>query len=193
MTALCHMKHTPQMPLTHTPPGQALTAMMREVCRLHGLWLAAGERLTHPLGLSSARWQVLDALDLAGEPLPVAHIARQMGLTRQSVQRTVDILAADGLVAFADNPHHRRAKLVGFTPRGSTTMDEVHRLQSAWVNDLAHGLSVHACHDALQLLEAMRRRLEAPVCPRGLGHQTSRMPLRADRDVGTTMGASDAG
>src|SRR5947208_9580394 len=50
-----------------------------------------------------------------------AHIARQMGLTRQSVQRTVDLLAADGLVAFADNQHHRRAKLVDFTPRGSTT------------------------------------------------------------------------
>ena len=94
MTVSCHMENTQQMPLTHPPPGQALTAMMREVCRLHGLWLAAGERLTHPLGLSSARWQVLSALYLAGEPLPVAYIARHMGLTRQSVQRTVDILAA---------------------------------------------------------------------------------------------------
>src|SRR5712691_4906458 len=149
MTIFCHMENTQPTTRAHTPAGQALTDLILEVFRLHGLLLATGDRLTHPLGLSSARWQVLDALDLAGEPLPVAHIARQMGLTRQSVQRTVDILAADGLVAFADNPHHRRAKLVGFTPRGSTTMDEVHRLQSAWVNDLAHGLSVHACHDAL--------------------------------------------
>jgi len=164
------MQHTPQMSFTSTPAGQALTALMREVCRLHGLWLVAGEHVMHPCGLSSARWQVLDALDLAGEPLSVAHIARQMGLTRQSVQRTVDLLAADGLVAFADNPHHRRAKLVGFTPRGSTTMDEVHRVQSTWVNDLAHELSVHACYDAQQLLEAMRRRLAAPARSRDLGH-----------------------
>jgi DNA-binding MarR family transcriptional regulator len=193
MTVSCHMEHTQQMPLTHPPPGQALTAMMREVCRLHGLWLAAGERLTHPLGLSSARWQVLSALYLAGEPLPVAYIARHMGLTRQSVQRTVDILAAEGLVAFADNPHHRRAKLVRFTPQGSRTMDEVHRLQSVWANDLAHGLSVHAFHDAMQLLEAMRLRLEAQVRPRGLGRQALRRPPRADRDIGSIMGASDAG
>src|SRR2546430_6424913 len=125
MTVSCHMQHTPQMSLTHTPPGQALTAMMREVCRLHGLWLTAGDRLTHPLGLSSARWQVLGALQLAGEPLPVAHIARQMGLTRQSVQRTVDLLAQEGLIAFADNPHHRRAQLVDFTPPGRTILEHV--------------------------------------------------------------------
>jgi DNA-binding MarR family transcriptional regulator len=167
--------------------------MMLEVLRLHGLWLAAGDRLTQPLGLSSAHWQVLGALHLAGEPLPVAHIARQMGLTRQSVQRTVDILAADGLVAFADNPHHRRAKLVSFTTRGSRTIDEVHRLQITWAHDLAHGLSVHAFHDALQLLEAMRLRLEAQEHPRGVVRQASRRPPRADRDIGPVIGASDAG
>jgi DNA-binding MarR family transcriptional regulator len=187
------MQHTPQIPLTSTTAGQALTALMREVCRLYGRWLAAGEHVMHPFGLSSARWQVLDALALAGEPLSVAHIARQMGLTRQSVQRTVDLLAADGLVAFADNPHHRRAKLVGFTPRGSTTMDEVHRVQSTWVNDFAHALSVHACHDALQLLEAIRRRLEAQELPQGMEHQALHRPPRADRDMGPVMRASDAG
>jgi hypothetical protein len=68
MTVSCHMQHPQPMPRTPTPPGQALTAMMREVCRLHGLWLTAGDRLTHSLGLSSARWQVLGALHLAGEP-----------------------------------------------------------------------------------------------------------------------------
>ena len=193
MTVSCHMQHPQPMPLTPTPPGQALTAMMREVCRLHGLWLTAGDRLTHSLGLSSARWQVLGALHLAGEPLSVAYLARHMGLTRQSVQRTVDFLAADGLVAFADNPHHRRAKLVCFTPQGRRTMDEVHRLQSVWANDLAHGLSVHAFHDALQLLETMRLRLEAQRRPRGPGHQAPHRSPRADWDSGPGMGASDAG
>src|SRR5712691_5268268 len=155
MTVFCHMQHTPQMSFTSTPAGQALTALMREVCRLHGLWLVAGEHVMHPFGLSSARWQVLDALDLAGEPLSVAHIARQMGLTRQSVQRTVDLLAADGLIAFADNPPHRRAKLVDFTPRGRRIMEEVNQIQTTWANDLAQGLSAQGLHEALQLLEAL--------------------------------------
>src|SRR6266581_7624625 len=160
MTVFCHMQHTPQMSFTSTPAGQALTALMREVCRLHGLWLVAGEHVMHPCGLSSARWQVLDALDLAGEPLSVAHIARQMGLTRQSVQRTVDLLAQEGLIAFADNPHHRRAKLVDFTPRGRSIMEHVNQIQTTWANALAQGLSAPALHDALQLLETLRLRLE---------------------------------
>src|SRR6266567_3393896 len=160
MTKYCHMKHTQHLTRAHTPAGKALTDLILEVFRLHGLLLAAGDRLTHPLGLSSARWQVLGALQLAGEPLPVAHIARQMGLTRQSVQRTVDLLAQEGLIAFADNPHHRRAKLVDFTPRGRSIMEHVNQIQTTWANALAQGLSAPALHDALQLLETLRLRLE---------------------------------
>jgi DNA-binding MarR family transcriptional regulator len=155
------MTNAQQSTPLHTPAGHVLTAMILEVFRLHGLLLAAGDRLMHPLGLSSARWQVLGAIQLAGEPLPVAHIARQMGLTRQSVQRTVDILAAEGLITFADNPHHRRAKLIDFTPRGRTMMAEVNRIQIAWSNELARDLPAHALQDALQFLEAIRVRLEA--------------------------------
>jgi DNA-binding MarR family transcriptional regulator len=161
MTEYCHMRNTQPITRTHTPAGKALTDLILEVFRLHGLLLGAGDRLTQPLELSSARWQVLGAIQIAGEPLPVAHIARQMGLTRQSVQRTVDLLAQEGLITFADNPHHRRAKLVGFTPQGRRIMEEVNQIQTAWVNDLAQGLSAHALHDALQLLEAIRLRLEA--------------------------------
>src|SRR6266699_6042386 len=161
MTKCCHMKNTQHFTRTHTPAGKALTDLILEVFRLHGLLLAAGDRLTHPLGLSSARWQVLGAIQLTGEPLPVAHIARQMGLTRQSVQRTVDLLAQEGLIAFADNPYHRRAKLVDFTPRGRSIMEKVNQIQATWANDLAQGLSAPTLHDALQLLEALRLRLDA--------------------------------
>lgn len=45
-------------------------------------------------------------------PLPVSHIARTMGLSRQGVQRVADELEARGIVRFAPNPHHRRARLV---------------------------------------------------------------------------------
>ena len=163
MTKCCHMKHTQHITRAHTPAGKALTDLILEVFRLHGLLLAAGDRLMHPLGLSSARWQVLGAIQLTGEPLPVAHIARQMGLTRQSVQRTVDLLAQEGLIAFADNPYHRRAKLVDFAPRGRRIMEEVNQIQTTWANDLAQGLSAQGLHDALQLLEALRLRLDAQV------------------------------
>lgn len=90
---------------------------------MNGDLLAAGDALVGDLGLTSARWQVLGAIALSPVPLPVAHIARNMGLTRQAVQRLVDDMRADGFVRLEPNPHHRRAMLVLATERG-------HRLSS---------------------------------------------------------------
>lgn len=45
-----------------------------------------------------------------------------MGLTRQAVQRIVDVLAERGLVEFQANPHHQRAKLVVLTLKGLTAV-----------------------------------------------------------------------
>ncbi|KMO09704.1 MarR family transcriptional regulator, partial [Methylobacterium indicum] len=80
--------------------------------RLNGDLLTAGDALVDDLGLTSARWQVLGAVALSPVPLPVAHIARNMGLTRQAVQRVVDDLHEVGFVRIDPNPHHRRAHLV---------------------------------------------------------------------------------
>ena len=84
----------------------------------NGRLIGAGNELVAPLGLTSAWWQVLAALRYSPVPLPTASIARNMGLTRQAVQRIVDVLAGRGLVEFRDNPHHQRAKLVVLTAAG---------------------------------------------------------------------------
>src|ERR1700760_4585868 len=97
--------------------NDALGELIVELFRLNGLLLAEGDRLTNDLGLSSARWQVIGALELVVRPLPVAQIARNMGVARQSVQRITNELEADGLIAFDDNPDHRRAKLVVLTAK----------------------------------------------------------------------------
>ncbi len=84
----------------------------------NGRLIGAGNQLVSRLGLTSAWWQVLAALRYSPVPLPTASIARNMGLTRQAVQRIVDVLAERGLVEFQANPHHQRAKLVLLTPEG---------------------------------------------------------------------------
>jgi DNA-binding MarR family transcriptional regulator len=84
----------------------------------NGRLVGAGNDLVAHLGLTSAWWQVLAALRYSPVPLPTASIARNMGLTRQAVQRIVDVLAERGLVEFRANPHHQRAKLVVLTPDG---------------------------------------------------------------------------
>jgi DNA-binding MarR family transcriptional regulator len=90
----------------------AITDLVLETFRLNGRLLASGDALVADLGLTSARWQVLGATVLSPTPLSVAQIARNMGLTRQAVQRLANEMEGDGLLRFAPNPHHQRAKLV---------------------------------------------------------------------------------
>src|SRR5688572_2733122 len=98
--------------------ADAISDLSIEVFRLNGDLLAAGDALVADIGLTSARWQVLGAIALSPAPLPVAHLARNMGLARQSVQRIANELEAEGLLRFAPNPHHQRAKLALLTERG---------------------------------------------------------------------------
>ena len=88
-----------------TPAGEALTELMLDLFRLNSLILTAGDRLVAPLGLTSARWQILGAIVAAKNPQPVAWLARDLGANRQNVQRIVNDLRNEGLVAF--KPRHR--------------------------------------------------------------------------------------
>ena len=75
-----------------TSEGETATEVVLATFRANGLLLAAGDELAGTQGLTSARWQVLGAITLADMPLSVPHIARRMGLTRQSVHVTVNRL-----------------------------------------------------------------------------------------------------
>jgi DNA-binding MarR family transcriptional regulator len=142
-----------------TPAGEALTDLMLDLFRATGLILTAGDRLVAPLGLTSARWQVLGAVASAERPQPVAWLARDLGANRQNVQRIVNDLNADGLVAFETNPHHRRAQLVVLTDRGKRAFDAAMDLQAPWVNELADGLSVRDVATVRRVVTALRRKL----------------------------------
>ncbi|MCR9220265.1 MAG: MarR family transcriptional regulator [Alphaproteobacteria bacterium] len=141
--------------------GDALTRVILEVFRLNGRLLAAGDRLTGPLGLTSARWQVLGALQEEGRPLTVAQIGRRMGLSRQNVQRIANDLAGLGFLAFRDNPDHRRAKLVALTDKAEATLARLDAVQADWVNRLADGLDAATLDRAAALLGEIARRADA--------------------------------
>jgi DNA-binding MarR family transcriptional regulator len=138
--------------------GWAFSELLVEVFRVNGLLLAAGDELARPVGLTSARWQVLGVIDHG--PATVAQVARIMGLTRQSVQQTADALVRDELVVLVTNPADRRAKLLRLSPAGRTALRYVEEQQSGWANAIAERLphsELRAClavlHDLGDLLE----------------------------------------
>jgi len=146
----------------HTPGGRALTDLVLELFRLNNRMLAAGDRLVADLGLTSARWQVLGTIVASERPQPVAWLARDMGANRQNIQRIVNDLAADGLVEFRSNPHHRRAQLVVLTDDGKKCFDDAMRLQAPWVNNLADGLKVSDIETTHRVITSIRRKFEGP-------------------------------
>jgi DNA-binding MarR family transcriptional regulator len=106
-----------------TPEQELLTRAALTAFRLNGQFLGVAEDLARPAGLTAARWQVLGAV--LREPLPVAGVARAMGITRQAVQRIADVLVELGLAEYRPNPAHRRAKLLAATEAGHAA---VHRI-----------------------------------------------------------------
>lgn len=144
-----------------TPAGDALTNLMLDLFRLNSQLLTAGDRLVARLGLTSARWQILGAIVQAERPQPVAWLARDLGANRQNVQRIVNDLHAEGLVAFEANPHHRRAQLVVLTDKGKRTFGAAMILQAPWVNGLSEGLAVKDLQTVHRVVTALRNKLES--------------------------------
>ena len=142
----------------HTEGGAAFTALVIELFRLNGTMIAVGDELTRDLGMTSARWQVLGAV--GKEPKTVAAAARQMGLTRQNVQRIADWLVESGIAEYIDNPNHRRAKLVGLTKDGMALRQRLGRRQVSWANATAARFTAAELDAATDILRRLKQVLE---------------------------------
>ena len=141
--------------------GTGLTGLILAVFRLNGSLLAAGDALVADLGLTSARWQVLGAVALAEAPMPVAGVARAMGLSRQNVQRIADDLVGKGLLTYAANPLHRRAKLVLLTGEGRRIYEAAALRQRPWAQALSRDIAAADLAMATDLLRQLSERLDA--------------------------------
>lgn len=126
--------------------------------KLNGQFLAIAEELAGPAGLTAAWWQVLGAV--LGEPLTVAGIAREMGITRQSVQRIADILAERGLAEYLPNPAHRRAKLLTPTEAGRAAIARIGPGHAAAAGRLAKALGEQPLAGAVAALRALSAALD---------------------------------
>lgn len=143
--------------MTRTAEGDALTALVLPAFELNGEFLAAAHDIATPHGLTPAWWQVLGAtLD---EPLPVAEIARRvgLGLARQSVQRVADILVTKGWAAYVPNPRHSRAKLLEPTAAGREVVTSLRDEQHSWSNAVGAEVGLDELTHALDIVSRVIR------------------------------------
>jgi DNA-binding MarR family transcriptional regulator len=137
------MSHQPGL---DEPPARFALAIFW----INGLLMRNGERITKPLGQSSARWQVLGRAGYA--PQTVSQMAREQGQARQSVQRVVNALADDGLVALETIPHDHRTSLVTITPAGRQILAAIYERNARWVADIAERVPAETFEQAMELL-----------------------------------------
>lgn len=122
------------------------------IFRLNGLLVETGNKIVADIGLTTAWWQVLGALGYAPTSLSVAQIARNMGLTRQSVHRVIDILTDRGLVEARPNPDHRRARLMVLTAEGRTVLNAAEAAATQFNSGIVEKVGRERLANALQVV-----------------------------------------
>jgi len=148
-----------------TREQELLSALAKTAFRLNGQFLAIGEELARPAGLTATWWLVLSTV--LDRPLTVAEVAREIGVTRQSVQRVADVLVERGLAQYQPNPAHRRAKLLTPTLDGRAAIRRIAPAHAAFARRLAAEHSRKGLERALKAATQLSDSLAALAATRG--------------------------
>jgi len=142
---------------------------MLEIFRLNARLLEKGNQMVAPLGMTSARWQVLGAIALSGKAVSCPQIAAAMGITRQGAQKQLNLAYEDQLVAVQENPRNLRSPLYELTAAGRDAYGKAMALQADWSKALARGITASDWQTTLTVLRAFDTRLQStPLPQRGI-------------------------
>ena len=123
---------------------------------------ALGQRQGTVTRWGGGSWGVMRSLALGG-PQTVPALARARPVARQRIQLIADELAERGLVAFFENPAHRRSKLLRLTPEGERVHAELTRAAAGTADRLAEGMKADDLSTAAATLAEIARRVDAAL------------------------------
>ncbi|MBQ4846004.1 MarR family winged helix-turn-helix transcriptional regulator [Pseudoalteromonas sp. MMG005] len=136
-------------------PEDAFTQIVLEIFKVSGMLNTEGDIMAGEFGLSSARWKVLGATAQAEHTLTVSEIARIIGQSRQATQRLVDAMKKDLLLTVADNPKHKRSKLVILTNKGEKIYRQLWNKQLPWAAAGAEALTKSELYSTLSAMKKL--------------------------------------
>jgi DNA-binding MarR family transcriptional regulator len=142
-----------------TPARDLLTQVILAIFRANGRLLSSGDALAAPLGLTSARWQMLGAIALADKPLSAPQIGAAMGISRQGSQKQLNLLLDEGLLEALPNPNNKRSPLYRLTAHATELYANLSGLQVRWAEQLAAGLDPADLATTRRILDALCERL----------------------------------
>lgn len=107
------------------------------------------------------------AIVAADEPLRLGALAERMGTTEATASRTVDALAAVGLVTRVDDPGDGRAVLIAATAEGRSLLAERRRRFAAFLGRSLAAMPEEETRQLIALLRELNDALGAPQFPVG--------------------------
>lgn len=132
-----------------------------------------GELLRASARVEASRNTLLGGFDMTGprvrlmkmvrrrrrEPRTVSQLARAIGVSRQTLQETVNDLVAAGFVNLESNAFHRRAPIVVLTAGGDACLDQLLLVEQRWIADLTRGFDEQLLAQTEWVLRCLRERL----------------------------------
>jgi DNA-binding MarR family transcriptional regulator len=94
---------------------------------------------------------------LSGDARTVPQVARRLGVTRQSVQRVANLLAAEGLIESVANPDNARSPLFRLSKRGEEVLTAITRAADPWLRRVGEELSLDDLRRARAALAVLMR------------------------------------
>lgn len=137
-----------------------IVLLIDSLARLHGRLRGVFGAVRQATGLAEMEQTVLTAVAEASSPPTVARIGRSLGHPRQVIQRAANALADAGLIAFAENPDHKRAQWLIATPAGKALQQAANRQAEAIATTLLRTVDPAQVRQARALLDTIRTAIE---------------------------------
>jgi len=140
--------------------AEAIAELMLEVAQCFFRIRALGQKTGLITSWGGGAFGFMRSLALLG-PLTVPQIAQMRPTSRQRMQRLADELEAEGLVAFIDNPRHRRSKLVRLTAKGDARYREWSARLLAIASTMGAGLSERDLRRSMEIVRQLSSDVKA--------------------------------
>ena len=140
--------------------AEAIAELMLEVAQCFFRIRALGQKTGLITSWGGGAFGFMRSLALLGA-LTVPQIAQMRPTSRQRMQRLADELEAEGLVAFIDNPRHRRSKLVRLTAKGDARYREWSARLLAIASTMGAGLSERDLSRSMEIVRQLSSDVKA--------------------------------
>ncbi|OGR37631.1 MAG: hypothetical protein A2051_03090 [Desulfovibrionales bacterium GWA2_65_9] len=147
--------------------GQDLHDLFMSVYHIHAT-LEKMTDLVHERSGMSTPWRRMLGLLLHVGRMTIPDIAARLSVSRQFVLKTCNDMADAGLIGYAENPRHKRSRLVVSTEEGRESFEAAKHGEREIICQVLPSIDADATREAAALLEDIRLRLLA-VGLKGIG------------------------